>query len=55
MVIPMDLKFCTHIHEPLPSNMFYGFSEKKNILREKIEKEKEIEHFGNLRNFENPR
>ena len=26
----IHLKFCTHVHQPLPSNILYGFEEKKN-------------------------
>ena len=33
----IDLKFCTHIHETLPSNICYGFL-KILILRGKISK-----------------
>ena len=36
----IDLKFCTHIHETLPSNILYGFL-KILILRGKILKRKE--------------
>ena len=35
----IDLKFCTHIHETLPSNICYGFL-KILILRGKILKKK---------------
>ena len=35
----IDLKFCTHIHETLPSNIYYGFL-KILILRGKILKKK---------------
>ena len=37
----IDLKFCAHIHEPLPSNILYGFL-KILILRVNFEKEKEM-------------
>ena len=42
----IDLKFCTHIHETLPSNICYGFL-KILILRGKILKQKK-----NVENFE---
>ena len=42
----IDLKFCAHIHQPLRSNMFYGFL-KILILRGKIlKKKKNVENFG---------
>ena len=55
----IDLKFCTHIHETLSSNICYGFL-KILILRGKILKKKKkmlkiLEIFGNFQNFENPR
>ena len=54
----IDLKFCTHIHETLSSNICYGFL-KILILRGKILKNKKmlkiLEIFGNFKNFENPR
>ena len=54
----IDLKFCTHIHEILPSNICYGFL-KILILRGKFLKKKKmmkiLENFGNFQNFENPR
>ena len=28
----IDLKLCTHIHQPLPSNKFYVFSKKKKYF-----------------------
>ena len=41
----IDLKFCTHIHETLPSNIYYGFL-KILILRGKIlKKKKNVENF----------
>ena len=43
----IDLKFCTHIHETLPSNICYGFLNIL-ILRGKILKKKK-----NVENFEN--
>ena len=47
----IDLKFCTHIHQPLPSNILYGFL-KILILRVKIlKKKKNAENFGNFREF----
>ena len=44
----IDLKFCTHIHETLPSNICYGFL-KILILRGKILKKKK--NVGNFVNF----
>ena len=42
----MDLKFCTHIHETLLSNICYGFFGKKRIdLGEIVSKRKKIGHF----------
>ena len=42
----IDLKFCTHIYETLPSNICYGFL-KILILRGKIlKKKKNVENFG---------
>ena len=42
----IDLKFCTHIHETLPSYICYGFfREKKNILGETVSKRKKLGHF----------
>ena len=47
----IDLKFCTHIHETLPSNICYGFL-KILILRGKIlKKKKNVENFGIFWNF----
>ena len=50
----IDLKFCTHIHETLPSNICYGFL-KILIFRGKILKKenklKILEIFGNFQNF----
>ena len=47
----IDLKFCTHIHETLPSNICYGFL-KILILRGKIlKKKKNVENFGNFWEF----
>ena len=43
----IDLKFCTHIHKPFPSNILSGFL-KILILRVKILKRKK-----NVENFEN--
>ena len=54
----IDLKFCTHIHETLPSNMCYGFL-KILIWGETVLKRKKmdlfLEIFQNFENFENPR
>ena len=47
----IDLKFCTHIHQPLPSNILSGFL-KILILRGKILKKKKIvENLGNFEEF----
>ena len=47
----IDLKFCTHIHETLPSNICYGFL-KIVILRGKIlKKKKNVENVGNFWKF----
>ena len=55
----IDLKFCTHIYQPLTSNILYGFL-KILILRGQIlQKEKMVGNFGiffrNFQKFENPR
>ena len=52
----IDLKFCAHIYQPLPSNILYVFL-KILILRGKILKNmlEILEIFGNFQNFENPR
>ena len=54
----IDFKFCTHIHQPLPSNILSGFL-KILILRGKIlKKKKKLKILEILRNFqicENPR
>ena len=54
----IDLKFCTHIHETLPSNICYGFL-KILIWGKLFWKEKKIgpflKIFRNFQNFENPR
>ena len=46
----IDLKFCTHIHQPLTCNIFYGFL-KILILRGKILRKKNVENFGNFKEF----
>ena len=47
----IDLKFCTHIHQPLPSNILSGFL-KILILRGKFLKNKKIvENFENFEEF----
>ena len=50
----IELKFCTHIHKTLPSNICYDFL-KILILRENFEKEKKmlkiLEIFGNFNFF----
>ena len=55
----IDLKFCRHIHETLPSNIYYGFFENFHFEGESFEKEKKmlkiLENLGNFQNFENPR
>ena len=53
----IDLKFCTHIHETLPSNICYGFLE-ISISGETVSKRKKLdlfEIFQNFQTFENPR
>ena len=53
----IDLKFCTHIHETLPSDNCYGFL--KILIWGKLSRKekKDIfwENFQNFQNFENPR
>ena len=55
----IDLKFCTHIHETLPSNICYGFLKililRGEILKKKKKMLKILEILGNFQNFENPR
>ena len=55
----IDLKFCTHIHETLTSNICYGFFFENFDLGETVSKRKKIgpffEIFQNFQNFENPR
>ena len=55
----IDLKFCTHIHETLRSNISYGFLKililRGEILKKKKKMLKILEIFGNFQNFENPR
>ena len=55
----IDLKFCTHIHETLPSNICYGFLKililRGTILKKKKKMLKIFDFFGNFQNFENPR
>ena len=47
----IDLKFCTHIHQPLPSNILSVFL-KILILRGKIlKKEKNVENLENFEDF----
>ena len=54
----IDLKFCGHIHQQLPSNILYGFL-KILILRGKILKKKKmlkiLELLRNFQNVQNPR
>ena len=55
-----DLNFFAHIHQPLPSNILYGFFrekidfEREKFLKEKI-KLKILEFFGIFKIFKNPR
>ena len=52
----IDLKFCTHIHETLPSKICYVFFLQIFILGETVEKKKKIDIFSrNFQNLENPR
>ena len=47
----IDLKFCAHIHQPLPSNILYVFL-KILILRGKVlKKKKNVENFGIFSKF----
>ena len=49
----IDLKFCTHIHETLPSNICYGFL-KILIWGETVSKRKKLDIFFKIfRNFQN--
>ena len=49
----IDLKLCSHIHQPLPSNIIYAFCENFGFEGENFEKEKQnIENVGNFRRFE---
>ena len=48
----IDLKFCTHIHETLPSNICYGFLKNFDFEGENFEKrKKKVENFGNFWEF----
>ena len=55
----IDLKFCTHIHETLPSNICYGFLKflilRGEFLKKKKKMLKILEIFRNFQNFENRR
>ena len=55
----IDLKFCTHIHETLPSNICYGFLKIliwwETVLKRKKKMDIFLEIFRNFENFENPR
>ena len=48
----IDLKFCIHIYQPLPSNILYGFFENFDYEGKIFGKEKKIvENFGNFKKF----
>ena len=48
----IDLKFCTHIYQPLSSNIFSVFFENFDFEGENFEREKKIvENFGNFEEF----
>ena len=51
----IDLKFCTHIHQPMPSNILSGFFENFDFEGSNFEKEKEnvkkIENFDEFSKF----
>ena len=44
----IDLKFYAHIHQPLPSNILYGFLKILTLRGEILKKEKNVENFGNF-------
>ena len=47
----IDLKFCAHIHQPLPSNILYGFLKILILRGEILKKKKNVENFGNFWEF----
>ena len=55
----IDLKFCAHIYQPLPSNILYGFLKililSGNILKKEKKMLKIWEILGNFQNVQNPR
>ena len=55
----IDLKFCTHIHQPLPSNMFYVFFENFVFKGKMFRKYKILSFFifflGNFKSLKNTR
>ena len=54
----IDLKFCTHIHETLPSNICYGFLEILiwgETVSKRIQIRPFLKIFQNFQNFKNPR
>ena len=44
-------KFCVHIYQPLPSNLFNVFFENFDFERGNFEKEKNVKIFGNFEEF----
>ena len=54
----IDLKFCTHINQPLPSNIKKVFLKTKIVFKVAILKKEKmlkiLEMFLNVQNFENP-
>ena len=55
----IDFKFCTHIHQPLPSNILSGFFENFDFEGKIFKKKKKLsnilEILRNFQNFQNPR
>ena len=41
----IELKFCTHVHETLPSNICYGFFENWDLGGNCLEKKKKMDIF----------
>ena len=55
----IDLKFCTHIHQPFSSNIYVRFFENFDFEGENFEKEKKLSKIlkilKNFQNLQNPR
>ena len=49
----IDLKFCTHIHQPLPSNILSGFLKILILRGGSLKKKKNLENFENFEEFSN--